>query len=103
MASRINAVRRAIGDDGTVQRLVRTSPRKGVRFVGEVIEFPDGLGSLKSAATTDAPPRGVASPDKPSITVLPFHNLSGDPTQDYFADGMAEKSPRLYLASAGFS
>ena len=29
-------------------------------------------------------------PDKPSIAVLPFQNMSGDPEQDYFADGMVE-------------
>src|SRR5229473_8536345 len=41
LTTRINAVRRALGDDGTAQRLVRTFPRKGVRFVGEVSEMPD--------------------------------------------------------------
>src|SRR5262245_37965319 len=38
LSSRINAARNAIGDDGTAQRLIRTLPRKGVRFVGEVRE-----------------------------------------------------------------
>jgi adenylate cyclase len=32
----------------------------------------------------------LALPDKPSIAVLPFHNLSGDPKQEYFADGVSE-------------
>jgi pimeloyl-ACP methyl ester carboxylesterase len=36
LASRINAARRAIGDDGSAQRLIRTMPRKGFRFVGDV-------------------------------------------------------------------
>jgi adenylate cyclase len=35
-------------------------------------------------------PKPLALPDKPSIAVLPFQNLSGDPDQDYFADGMVE-------------
>ncbi|MCI0430076.1 MAG: CadC-family transcriptional regulator [Rhodospirillales bacterium] len=39
------------------------------------------------AAARQAPPL----PDKPSIAVLPFNNLSGDPEQDYFADGMVEE------------
>ncbi len=36
-------------------------------------------------------PRPLALPDKPSIAVLPFQNMSGDPEQDYFADGMVEE------------
>ncbi|HEY2444434.1 MAG TPA: winged helix-turn-helix domain-containing protein [Rhizomicrobium sp.] len=38
LSTRINAVRTAIGDSGTEQRLIKTLPRKGVRFVGEVRE-----------------------------------------------------------------
>jgi adenylate cyclase len=76
LTTRINAVRRALGDDGATQRLVRTFTRKGVRFVGEVSEHPG------QAAQTS---------DKPSIAVLPFANLSGDPEQDYFVDGMVEE------------
>ena len=41
----------------------------------------------KAAAETAQPP---ALPDKPSIAVLPFQNMSGDPEQEYFADGMVE-------------
>src|SRR6185437_3578219 len=41
VTTRINAARRAIGDDGTAQRLIRTFTRKGVRFIGEVTEIPD--------------------------------------------------------------
>jgi TolB-like protein len=77
LTTRINAVRRALGDDGTAQRLVRTFTRKGIRFVGEVTERSD--------------PAALPLPDKPSIAVLPFLNLSGDPEQEYFADGMVEE------------
>jgi len=43
------------------------------------------------AASTEAKPRqSIALPDKPSIAVLPFANMSADPEQDYFADGIAE-------------
>ena len=96
ITSHINAVRKAIGDTGEEQRLVRTVARKGYRFVGEIkvdeigetrqpgIEEPTPV-DLKQ---TPAPP--LVLPDKPSITVLPFHNLSGDPEQEYFADGMVE-------------
>jgi adenylate cyclase len=40
--------------------------------------------------TTQAAPRPLPLPDKPSIAVLAFQNMSGDPAQDYFADGMSE-------------
>jgi adenylate cyclase len=47
-----------------------------------------------SKAISDAPSRSSAKalplPDKPSIAVLPFQNMSGDPEQEYFADGMVE-------------
>jgi adenylate cyclase len=45
----------------------------------------------------------LALPDKPSIAVLPFQNMSGDPEQEYFADGMVEESSRRSPASAGSS
>jgi TolB-like protein len=85
LASRINAVRRALGDDGTRQRLVRTFARKGVRFVGEVKQ-------LAEAPASDVGPRpALPLPQKPSIAVLPFQNLSGEPEQEYFADGIVEE------------
>ncbi|MBN9541352.1 MAG: winged helix-turn-helix domain-containing protein [Alphaproteobacteria bacterium] len=73
----INAARRAIGDDGRAQRLIRTSSRKGYRFVGSV---------RLDAGTEPA----LALPDKPSIAILPFHYKGGDPEQEFFADGMVE-------------
>lgn len=84
ITSHINAVRKAIGDNGEAQRLVRTVARKGFRFVGEV--------SLEEADGAPEAPGGkaLALPDRPSITVLPFQNLSGDPEQQYFTDGVVE-------------
>ena len=81
LTTRINAVRRALGDDGATQRFVRTFTRKGVRFVGEVTEL---WGSAPDAGGR------TPAPDKPSIAVLPFQNMSADPEQEFFADGIAE-------------
>jgi TolB-like protein/class 3 adenylate cyclase/Tfp pilus assembly protein PilF len=46
--------------------------------------------SWVAAAINAKAPMHPALPDKPSIAVLPFQNISGDPEQDYFADGMVE-------------
>src|SRR6516225_10741853 len=44
-----------------------------------------------AVSATKAEPPALALPDKPSIAVLPFQNMSGDPEQEYFADGMVEE------------
>jgi TolB-like protein/class 3 adenylate cyclase len=51
------------------------------------------MGEPQAAVQTDKQPstgKLLALPDKPSIAVLPFRNMSGDPEQEYFADGMVE-------------
>jgi TolB-like protein len=94
ITSHINAVRKAIGDTGEEQRLLRTVARKGYRFIGQVSSnmtepVPD-IDEGSTAAATQVASSALVLPDKPSITVLPFYNLSGDPEQDYFADGVVE-------------
>jgi TolB-like protein len=86
LTSRINAARTAVGDSGKQQRLIRTVPRKGVRFVGDVGEVPDGV----QPVAADAPPRALPVPDRPTIAVLAFDNMSGDGKQEYFSDGISE-------------
>ena len=96
LSSHINAVRKAVGDSGKQQRLIHTVARKGFRFVGEVWEAQaqGDRGPAKSTLPTRSDETShvpaLAYPDKPSIVVLPFQNMSGDPEQDYFADGMVE-------------
>ena len=86
LSSRMNAARRAIGDNGDEQRLIRTVPRRGVRFVGEVSTAP-----VQSGATSAPGPRTPAiRSNRPAVAVLPFVNVSGEPDQDYFADGISE-------------
>ncbi|NRP70798.1 Transcriptional regulator HilA [Ensifer psoraleae] len=95
ITSHINAVRKAIGDSGEEQRLVRTVARKGFRFVGEI--RGEEIGETRQLVVEQAAPErkepspaALVLPEKPSITVLPFLNLSGDQEQDYFADGVVE-------------
>ena len=87
LTTRLNVARSTIGDSGEEQRLIKTLPRKGFRFVGTVREAQEHAG----AAAADNPNRVLSVPEKPSVAVLPFANLSGDPEQDYFADGMVDE------------
>jgi DNA-binding winged helix-turn-helix (wHTH) protein len=102
LASRISAARTAIGDSGDDQRMIRTLARKGFRFVGDVRERRSatpvasavvpaagtGSSSVVNEATSDPQRRDPSGP--PSLVVLPFTNLSGDPEQEYFADGIVD-------------
>ena len=85
LTTRINAVRRAVGDSGDKQQLIRTFQRKGFRFVAEVHE-PEA--AVVAEAGLAAP---LPLPEKPSIAVLPFANIGNDPEQQHFADGMVEE------------
>lgn len=97
LTSRITAVRQAIGDSGSHQRLIRTIARKGLRFIGEVRENQGGAAATIEAAEATMQPDMATltvtpfhNPDKPKIAVLPLTNMSGDTEQEYFSDGLTE-------------
>jgi TolB-like protein/cytochrome c-type biogenesis protein CcmH/NrfG len=92
LTSRINAARKAIGDSGEEQKLIRTIARKGFRFVGEVRRSTAGEPTpSEPAEKSHEPPRpALPLPDRPAIAVLPFTNMTDDPAQDYFSDGISE-------------
>jgi len=79
----IAALRRVLGEVPGGESWIQTLPRRGYRFVGAVTK-DTGRAHLE----THAPP---SLPDKPSIAVLPFTNLSDDTNQEYFVDGMVEE------------
>jgi adenylate cyclase len=85
-AVRINAVRRVTGDLGEQQRLIRTIIGKDIRFVGVLRETSKLAEAKEGPRTPD-----LVIPDRPSIAVLAFGNLTNDPEQEYFAHGMVEE------------
>jgi len=93
LTSRINAARNAVGDSGRDKKLIRTIARKGLRFVGTVREQsksvePPRAGSPQQPEAREAP--SLPLPDRPAIAVLPFTNMTDDPQQEYFSDGISE-------------
>ena len=77
----IRDIRRAIHDDA--QSIIKTAPRRGYIFTSKVAAV---AGPANSRSTAGAAPL----PDRPSIAVLAFTNMSGDPEQEYFSDGIAD-------------
>jgi TolB-like protein len=95
LTSRINAARKAVGDSGRDQRLIRTIARKGFRFVGEVRCQQTGVGATHPtndpADQSDPAARPALPPlDRPAIAVLPFANRSDEAEQEFFSDGISE-------------
>lgn len=87
----IKLARQAIGDSGKKQDYIRTLPRRGFRFVGRVeVREPSRRVISPAVSDRDTDTAGLTPPGKPSVAVLPFENMSGDPEQEYFADGIAE-------------
>ena len=112
LTSCINVARGAIGDNGEAQRLIKTLPRKGLRFVGDVHEdhssgdpSQSALSARKGIALSELPLTSVSPrvPDKPSIAVLPFTNMS-DTWVTVPADpepGAGSASPGIYDVKSG--
>jgi TolB-like protein/class 3 adenylate cyclase/Flp pilus assembly protein TadD len=86
LSSQIKAARRAVGDDGASQHTISTVHGRGFRFIASLEN-----GAPASAEDADGAGNRTRPPGrKPSVAVLPFLNLNQDPSEDAFADGIAE-------------
>jgi TolB-like protein/Tfp pilus assembly protein PilF len=94
VAARIKAARKAVGDDGSQQRLIRTIHGRGFRFVGEVApsgpaETAGGIAPRTAGpAQPDELERRNARDGRPSIAVLPFHIVGEAGPHDIVADAL---------------
>jgi len=75
----IKRLRTALGEDADQPQFVETVPRRGYRMIA-ALQDPGG-----------APPTRVAGSPRLRLAVLPFSNLSGDTSQEYFSDGVTEE------------
>jgi adenylate cyclase len=96
------------------EEVLRIHPKFSLEYFGKTLPYKNPtdrenfIAALRKAGLPETPP--LPLPDKPSIAVLPFVNMSGDPEQEYFSDGITEeiitalsKTPKLFVIARNSS
>lgn len=84
----IKDIRQALQDD--TQTTIETVSKRGYLFASPVVEIGPQALDDRAAGAASGTDRALPLPDRPSLAVLPFDNMSDDPDQEYFADGISE-------------
>jgi TolB-like protein len=87
LGARLKDARKAVGDSGKKQDIIKTLHGRGYQFIAKILEHSESTVTANRSADGD---ETAALPDKPSIAVLPFTNMSNDPEQEFFSDGITE-------------
>ena len=93
-------IRRALGERSS---LLRTLPKRGYLLEGEVARIDQSGQDADLAATPTGEPAAPVGRRRSALAVLPFDNLSGDPEQGYFADGIMEELTTALLRVRWFA
>lgn len=88
LSARLKAARKAVGDSGREQKVIKTIHGRGYQFVANVDRRQEVESDEQLAVAQHS---SIATPDLPSVAVLPFQNLSGDRRQDWFAEAMSQE------------
>jgi TolB-like protein/Tfp pilus assembly protein PilF len=90
LATRLKDARKAVLDSGAKQAVIKTHHGRGYQFIAELGEASTNDSQAIMTRSTTAQ-EALSLPDKPSIAVLPFTNMSGDAEQEAFIDGMTDE------------
>ena len=81
----IAALRRVLDKSQTEGSCIQTIRGRGYRFIAPVTRMPADAAMVEGS-------KGLPLPEKPSLAVMPFQNMSGDPEQEYFAAASSRRS-----------
>lgn len=88
----VAALRRVFGEEPGGARWIETLPKYGYRFAGPLsLDTQASITAAAPAPDFPATTETLPLPAQPAVAVLPFQNMSGDPEQEYFADGVVEE------------